>query len=366
MMFDHIIGNPKIKDYLTHTVQRGKVGNSLLFAGPDGIGKSLFAEAFAKLLLCQNDFKGSHRQKIESGNHPDIHMYRPEGKVGMHSIASMRQFSEEVYLAPFEAQWKVFIIHEADRMLPYSANALLKTFEEPAPDAVIILLSSSPSALLPTVLSRCRTLHFQPIPEREIVSFLIQRFKKTDEEAQAIAHMAQGSIGQAVRLIQGGENPVRSQMLKVLAGGKVMHFKEVSAMAAEIAERVETGKKEVEAELRNILLRGTGEDLSATQKQGIEKEVDGAIAMHAMQEAQTLFEIILAWYRDVHLLTLHGDAAYLFHRDYAAAIQEVAKKGNPLSIEEVQKAIADARLALERSTSLHICLENLFLKLNFL
>lgn len=365
-MFDHIIGNQKAKDYLTHTAHRGMVGNSLLFAGPDGIGKSLFAEAFAKLLLCQEDPKGLNKHKVESGNHPDIRVYRPEGKIGMHSIASMRQFSEEVYLAPFEAKWKVFIVHEADRMLSYSANALLKTFEEPAQDTIIILLSSSSSALLPTVLSRCRTIYFHPLSEHDIASFVVQRFGKTTEEAELIAYMAQGSIGQAVRLAQEGTNPVRALLLNLLSKGKLNHYKELSGIAAEIAERVDAGKKEIEVEIRKTLLRGSGEDLSASQKQNLEKEVDGAVATHAMQEAYVVFEIILAWYRDLHLFLLKGNASYVMHRDYQEACRLAAERGNILSMEEVQKAIAETRLALERSTSLQICLENLFLKLNLL
>lgn len=365
-MFDHIIGNQKAKDYLVHTADRGMIGNSLLFAGPEGVGKSLFADAFAKLLLCQDDPKGLHKHKVESGNHPDIRVYRPEGKIGMHSIASMRQFSEEVYLAPFEAKWKVFIIHEADRMFSYSANALLKTFEEPAQDAIIILLSSSPSSLLPTVLSRCRTIYFQPITEHDIASFVQQRFEKPQEEAKLIAYMAQGSLGQAVRLTNEGANPIRAQLLDLLAKGKVNNYKELAAIATEIAERVDAGKKEIEAEFRKSLLRGTGEDLSASQKQNLDKEVDGAVTMHAMQEAYALFEIILSWYRDLHLLSLKGDPSYLMHRDYQEACKIVAEKGNFLSIEDVQKAIAETRLSLERSTSLQICLENLFLKLNLL
>lgn len=136
-MFEKIAGNSRIKDYL----QRFPIkSHSLLFAGPDGVGKKLFAQAVAESLL-------------GAPHHPDLHMYRPEGKTGMHSILSMRQLSEEVYLAPFSGQRKVFIIDDADRMQNVGANALLKTFEEPAKDSVIILISSRPSALLPTILS---------------------------------------------------------------------------------------------------------------------------------------------------------------------------------------------------------------------
>ena len=360
-MFDQILGNQKIKDYLTSIVRNQKVGNSLLFAGPDGIGKGLFAEAFAKLLLSQKDPTGSHQKKIISGNHPDIHIYRPEGKIGMHSIASMRQFNQEVYLSPFEAPWKIFIIYEADRMLPYSANALLKTFEEPAQDAIIILLTSAPAPLLPTVLSRCRKLYFQPLADDDISSFLMRHFEKSESEAQSIAHMAQGSLGQAVRLIQEGANPTRTQLLTLLSEGKRTRYKDITNIATEIAEKVEAEKKEVESELRKSLIRGAANDLTAVQKQSIEKEIDGAVALYGLQEAYALLDMVLAWYRDIHLIKLQGDTGYLYHRDFVHAIQEAAKKEEIIPLEEVQTIIADVRLSLERSTSLSICLENLFL-----
>lgn len=364
-MFDHIIGNQKAKDYLTHTVKRERAGNSLLFAGQDGIGKSLFAESFAKLLICQIDPHGSHQRKIGSGNHPDIRTYRPEGKIGMHSIASMRQFNEEVYLKPFEAKWKIFILHEADRMLPQSANALLKTFEEPPQDAVIVLISSKPSALLPTVVSRSRLIFFQPLAEQEIASFIVNRFDKTFEDADLIAYMAQGSIGQAVRLVNEGASPVRTMLLDMLVKGKLTYYKQVMEISSEIAEHIEAEKKQVETEARKTLFGGM-EDLSSLQKQSFEKEVDGVVALHGMQEAYALFEIILSWYRDLHLISLRGNVSYLMHRDYREACCLVAGQGNIIPMDDVLKAIADARLALERSTSLQICLENLFLKLNIL
>jgi DNA polymerase-3 subunit delta' len=334
-----------------------------LFGGVDGIGKSLFAEAFAKLLLCMDDPHGTNRRKIESGNHPDIRVYRPEGKIGMHSIASMRQFNEEVYMAPYEAKWKVFIIHDADRMLSYSANALLKTFEEPGQDTIIILLSSSPAALLPTVLSRCRSIFFNPLSEQEIASFVINRFNKTEEEAGMIAAMSQGSVGQAVRLANQDISPIRGLLLDFLQKGKWGHFKELTGIAAEIAGRIDAEKKEIEVEIRKTLLKGAGEDLSVTQKQALEKEVDGAVTMYAMQEAYALFEIVLAWYRDAHLLKLNGNPAYLMHRDYVDSCRRLSQN-DVMPLETVQTAIAEVKLLLERSTSLQICLENLFLKLH--
>lgn len=364
-MFEHIIGNDRAKEYLKRTLEKGTVGNSLLFAGPDGIGKSLFADAFAKLLLCKDDSSGLQLKKVEAGNHPDIHIYRPEGKIGMHSIASLRQFNEEVNMAPFESKWKVFIIHEADRMLSYSANALLKTFEEPSLDTIIILLSSSPESLLPTVFSRCRTLYFQPLKEDEVTNYLIQRKGIALDQAKHIASMSNGSIGQALRLVNEGTNPTRTLLLDFLSCGGASNYKELSNTAATIAEHLENSKKKIELDMRAVL-QGSRDDMTAAQKQSLEKEVEGAVSMQTSQEAFAFFNAILGWYRDLQLFYVNGDKKMLVHKDYAGASAESFEKGRIIPLETVQKAIAEAKLSLERSTSLHICFENLFLKLNLL
>ena len=355
--FAHIIGNDAAKQYLSRTVARDMIGNSLLFAGPEGVGKSLFALAFAQLLL---------GRKVATGNHPDLHVYRPEGKVGMHSIASMRQFCEEVSLAPFEGKRKIFIIHDADRMLSYSANALLKTFEEPSADSIIILLSSAPASLLPTVLSRCRTIYFQPLTVGEIADFLQQKQGQSADKAQAIAGMAQGSLGKALRLAQEGDNPLRGMTLDLLARKDITTYKQLSQEASALAEHIDLGKKQVEADIRAALLGGATDNLSAVQKQTLEKEVEGVMAMKTAEEAHALFEIVLGWYRDMELLHVNGNRGLLIHPDYMEACEQALQRGAFLPLEFIYKSIGEARLSLERSTSLSICFENLFLKLNLL
>ncbi len=143
-----------------------KVPNTLLF-----VGSNLLEEAkrFAAGLI-----------GTELETHPDLHLYLPEGKSGMHSIDSIRQFIEEVAFPPFQAPVKVFIIDQAERMLPTSSNALLKTCEEPPADTCILLLSSDPEALLPTILSRCRKMifpsaHQKTFPASEALIELLSR-----------------------------------------------------------------------------------------------------------------------------------------------------------------------------------------------
>lgn len=127
-----------------------KTPHCLLFEGPKGSRKEEYAETFARLLL-----------KTEKKDPPDLRILYPEGKGNHHPIHVIKQFIEETGLPPFEASQKVFIIHEADRMLPTSSNALLKTLEEPVSEVTIILLSSHVQSLLPTVVSRCFRVVFE-------------------------------------------------------------------------------------------------------------------------------------------------------------------------------------------------------------
>ncbi len=318
-MFENIVGNDHIKRYLERMVVNKTIGNSLLFAGPEGIGKSLFAEEIAKQLL----------GKETIAHHPDYHIYRPEGKTGMHSIQSMREFSEEVYMAPFEGKWKVFVIRDADRMLTYSANALLKTFEEPAPHSLIILLSSSPESLLPTILSRCRVVRFQAVARRK--------------EGEA-------------------RDPIREKVLDILAKGKATQYYQLTGAAREISDLVEESKKQEEEQLREAWKKEF-QEMSAVQREAVEKDVEGAVAMRLSHHAQIIFEVILGWYRDMQLFQINGNRDYLIHQDRKMENEQALQRGLFQPLESVQKAVADAQLSLDRSTALNIVLERLLLQL---
>jgi len=356
-LFSQIIGNDHVKRYLVHMIETKAIGNSLLFAGSEGIGKSLFAQAFAKLVLITDK---------DLSSHPDVYVYRPEGKIGMHSIDSMRQFCEQVYMSPYQSKWKIFIIHDAERMLPSSANALLKTFEEPAKDSIIILLSSAPSMLLPTVISRCRTIRFHHLEETAVADYLQKTAGKSVEEAQKIAAISSGSIGKAVRLAEEGTDSIRKQLMQLLKFGRLQNYTQLIDEAKSISVIVEESRKQEEKVVRSALMEGMPEELTANQKQHLEKEIDGAVSLRQANSAQTLFEVILSWYRDLHLVRVNGDRTLLINRDYGEDLEKAAQRGGLLELEYVQKAISEAKLLLDRSTGLNIVIENLFLKLNLL
>lgn len=321
MIFNHIPGNDHIKGYLEHMLETGRIGNSLLFAGPKNAGKEDFAMALARHLVQAN-------QRID---HPDIRVYRPEGKIAMHSIDSMRRFCEEVYLAPFEAKWKVFIILDAERMLPTSANALLKTFEEPSKDSLIILVSSDPVNLLPTVLSRCRKVYFQPVFNHEKVTVA---------------------------------NPNVQFLLNVLSRGKLRTYQDLKQVAGELAEQIEKTKKELEETSREHLVGDRAKEFNAFQREMIDKEIDGAVAVQFQATIDGLFQAVLSWYRDLHLLEVGGNPDLLMNKELRPQLELSLQQSSPLPIEQVEKALNETKLAIARFCSLSSSLESLFLKLN--
>ncbi|MFI0434690.1 MAG: ATP-binding protein [Parachlamydiaceae bacterium] len=361
--FSQLIGNDEIKRQLERMIAKRAMGHALLFAGPDGVGKSLFATALAASIMKAYDPEADHSRKIASGHHPDLHFYRPEGKLGLHSIQSMRQLSDEVYLPPYEASWKVFIIHDADRMLSYSANALLKTFEEPPARTLIILISRSAQSLLPTIISRCSTLHFKLLSDKEITDFLKEKYPSDDMTHHKIVRQAQGSLGQAIKLALHGD-PGRTALLNVFLQGLFPDYRSLQKGVELISEQVEIARKQVEESAKEELNKMSFAQLSPQQQHALEKEMEGLTALALTREAHITFDTIISWYRDLQVLLLGGEVHDLSNPDLKNQLEQAVQRGEFKPLDQVYRAVEEAYLSLQRSTPLALCLENLFLKLD--
>ncbi len=325
----YLIGNEQCSSALARMVEKQCVPNTLLFHGPDGVGKSLFALQLAEHLMGE-----AHAPKIASHNHPDIHVYHPEGKSGLHPIDSMRTLIQEVALPPFEAPVKVFIIHDAHQMLAFSSNALLKTLEEPPLDTYLILLTSALDAMLPTICSRCRKIPFFPIPQQQIETFVKEQWEVKEDTARRIAFLSHGSLAKAKRLSDANPLAYRAPLMEILSlkfPGEYPHF-------AKLAATLE-------------------ESLSQESENAGEDEEGG---MNTLQQADLLFEEIVAWYRDLHLVKEGGGFEFLYHLDQMDRLKEAAAR--PLEpLERILEKVAECRLALQRHVKLRNVLEHFFL-----
>lgn len=136
-------------------------------------------------------------RKVNKGVHPDVSLIEPEAS--SLKIEQAREAQRDISLRPYEGKKKVYLFDQAERMTEQCENALLKTLEEPTGEVLLILITSSPHALLPTVLSRCQRIRFEALPQEEVVSYLMRNRSLDEERARFIASLAGGSLGWALR-----------------------------------------------------------------------------------------------------------------------------------------------------------------------
>ncbi|MDO8644597.1 MAG: DNA polymerase III subunit delta' [bacterium] len=202
MKFSDLIGQDKALEYLRKFGH--KLPATLLFQGPDGVGKKTAAILLTQRLLCENPLMtGEHCNecsscvRVEKMVHPNFHFLRPDGT--SHKIETVRTLLKEVAFKPYEEGACVIVIDEAEKLTESAANALLKTLEEPPDSVLFILMSSAPGLLPATILSRCQKVSFQPLSEKLIQKLLISE-GCDPQEAAVLAEASEGSLGTATSL----------------------------------------------------------------------------------------------------------------------------------------------------------------------
>jgi len=183
MAFDRILGQEQSKKILKNALQCNNVAHAYLFHGQESIGKKQIAIELAKSLNCASPIKGdacdecTSCRKIENRTHPDFFFVEPikntpTAREAVVKIEAIRELQRKLAFHPYEGKVKVAIIDNADLMNLQAANSFLKTLEEPPSATILILISSNPFKLLPTLISRCQTIQFQPLTHENIKKIL--------------------------------------------------------------------------------------------------------------------------------------------------------------------------------------------------
>jgi DNA polymerase-3 subunit delta' len=284
MAFKDVAGNKGIKKVLRLALERGRVPNSLIFGGPEGVGKRTMALTLAKALNCQTltidacDECASCRA-IDAGAHPDVMTLAIE--VQKLKVEQTELIKQTAYLRPMTGRARVFIVDDAKAMSAEAANSLLKVLEEPPSFTHIFLLTDSPHLLLPTIRSRCRMLAFSPIGREEIEQALLDR-DFSPEQAGLLALLVDGNLDRA----------------------RELEWDEVVTLRASAWDLFES--------------------LSSTDRASQFLERFGTVPKAVVEEFGEVLEVFASFARDMLLLVLGGDPALLLNPDFEDRLRQAA------------------------------------------
>ena len=229
MSWGKVRGHDRVVEMLERTWRQGRFPHALMFVGPDGIGKRLFARTLAQTFLCERRDAETFApcgacpacHQVESGTHPDVlSVQKPEEKHEL-SIDAIRKLNHDLGLRPMRGRGRVAIVDDADDLSEEAANAFLKSLEEPPEGSMMILVGTSTELQLDTILSRCRVVRFEPLAEAELAELLVaERMAEDQEEAERLAAHAGGSVQRALALADPEFAPFRKRLIETLADPK--------------------------------------------------------------------------------------------------------------------------------------------------
>ncbi len=237
-------------------VSCGRLHSGWLLTGPAGIGKATLAYRIAAHLLSQPPgdadtgplpgtlapADGPDLALIRAGSHPRLHVLRrgPNDKGDRVqadiTVAPVRKLKGFFHMSAADGGWRVVIVDAADEMNASAANALLKELEEPPVRTILLLIAHQPSRLLPTIRSRCRTLRLDRLVPGDLALALAQQDLHTDAP-EALAALAQGSVGDAIRLSRAGGLALYADLVRLLGGLPVLDRTQLLSMATACAGR---------------------------------------------------------------------------------------------------------------------------------
>lgn len=355
-LLENLTGQSRVQGFLRHAVEGGRVAHAYLFVGAPGSGKLEAAYALAQALLCENDGCGACDAcvRVARHTHPDVHYFAPESATG-YLISQTRELLEDVGLAPIRAKRKVYIIDRAEQMRANTANALLKTIEEPPSTVTFILLGTSTDLILPTIVSRCQCVPFRSMPLDESAG-TVARATGADLARCRMAIAVTGGPARAIEFLKSAERQdARRQMLHavdmlrrsdeadILLGARNL----MAAIKAPLAE-VKSTQQAVLDQNADYLSRGALKQLEDRNKRELTARERSGI-MEALASVRSLL-------RDV-LLTLEGDPSAVVNEDAADIIDRLAARATTAGVVEALEAVSAAERRIARNITPQLTIE---------
>jgi DNA polymerase-3 subunit delta' len=381
-VWDELVGQEHVAEQLREAVAgaaqllagrtTSQMTHAWLFTGPPGSGRSTAARAFAAALQCEQLGCGTCLacRTALAGSHPDVTSVVTEQSVIR--VDAAREAVRVAALAPVSRRWQVVVVEDADRLNDHSANALLKSIEEPPGRTVWLLCAPTVEDVLPTIRSRCRTVVLRTPTASAVAGHLVRRDGVAEGVATFAARAAQGHIGRARGLAL--DESARSRRREVLE--IPTQLRDLGACMTAAANLVEAAEEEAKprserldaqeladldasygAGTRGVRTTGYGaahKALLSTQRQRAKRIVRDCVDRYLLDLA--------SFYRDVVAIQL-GAESQLINEELRPQIASMARATSAETSAGRLAAIFATREALEGEVAPLLALESLIISL---
>ncbi|MFH0917976.1 MAG: DNA polymerase III subunit delta' [Candidatus Omnitrophota bacterium] len=312
MHFSDCLGHDRPLSIIKAHLAKASFSGAYIFSGPEGIGKKMVAKIIAAQLNCTAQADRpcgacSGCLKIQAEAHPDLHIIQ-NGQAQI-KIEDIRDILRQANFRPYEGAVKVFIIDNAHKLNPESANALLKVLEEPPADVLIILVTHKPQNIIKTVLSRCKQIKFSSLIRAQLETVLIKNYALDKTSAHFLAYYAEGRLGLALKL---KDTPLLQEKNKIFEA---------------------------------FILS--------------QKPLDYHLLHQSKEQLQVCLNILASWFRDIYLLKSGLPEQEAIHLDRHSDLLKLIPKFSFKQLDDIMLTLSESSLYLERNINSKLILHNL-------
>ena len=301
-----------------------RLASSYLFFGPRGTGRLSLARSLAKTVNCEaGSFPPclvcSSCRRIERNNYPDVHYLGKQDSDSI-KIEQIQQMQREIFLHPFEAKFKVFIILDAEDLTPEAANCLLKILEEPPRDSLIILIASGLGRIFPTIISRCQKIRFHSKDPHEAEIILNRDYHLNRRLSHFLAFVFEGQLGAALKFHDRDILSEKNQIIRQF----IPHLFNTSSTA----ERVSL------------------------------KEQD-KFDPKDKERLDWIIKILISCVRDVYLLKIGADKSELINQDLGDQLRALSKRFSFADLDRMLIQLCNSKEFIRQNINTRLLIDNL-------
>lgn len=368
-IWSSIIGQKDAVEQIMGSLRSGEGSHAWLFVGPRGVGKWTTAKVMASALNCEDQGCGLclSCNKVSREIHPDVLLIEPEGNFIV--LEQVRQIQQATSLKNFEGKTKVVIVDEVNRFTQEAANSLLKTLEEPPSDTVFILITSNLEAVLPTIISRCRQIQFKSIPSQEMVSFLIDRYNLSYDQAVLSTKLSGGILGTAISFATSATKKERRKLVLKVAQDLDRHdVAGLTFVAEDLVREVKRPLDELrekhKKEFVEIKEHYGSKGIPSHIKKYLEQRHKREISREEHQGFDEILNILASWYRDIVLQKETGRDDLQTNQDCRLTIKEYADVLTSEDLYKCLQIIEEMKQYLRFNVNMQLALESMLFKIH--